>query len=31
LQAMEVQLETEHPVLAGVIGNLVRVLGSMGI
>jgi hypothetical protein len=31
LQALEVQLETEHPVLAGVIGNLVRVLGSMGI
>ena len=31
LQAMEVQLEAEHPVLAGVIGNIVRVLGSMGI
>lgn len=31
LQAMEVELEAEHPVLAGVLGNLVRVLGSMGV
>lgn len=31
LAAMEVQLAAEHPVLAGVLGNIVRTLGSMGV
>ncbi len=31
LRAWEAKLEVDHPVLAGVLGDVVRKLGSMGI
>ncbi len=31
LRSAEAELETEHPVVSGVIGGIVRTLASMGI
>ncbi|RZU47747.1 uncharacterized protein DUF4404 [Fluviicoccus keumensis] len=31
LRGLEARVEAEHPLLAGVLGNLVRLLGNMGV
>ncbi|HEX5277750.1 MAG TPA: DUF4404 family protein [Fluviicoccus sp.] len=31
LRALEARIEADHPTLAGVLGNLVRILGNMGV